>query len=471
MTEHQPDPTSQPAIAPQARVADALAIILSPGTGIEQWFRSGVMDREWALYQQMAPAYGQLVIVTDMQTPSAACQAALIAGETPVRVVANPDALERSAWLAGLGPALDEALDGCESVVIKTNQFSASEAALRVLSHAQAAGKTAGLIARGGYLWSRFEAEAHGPESKIAAEVASREGELCRRAHVVVGTTREMLEDLSWRYGLDPVALQLIPNYILDSGPLLDPDEREPNTVLVCGQLVERKRVALVLRAAVLLKDTTPIKVEVIGDGPLRDELMALAKDLGVTARFTPKLQHEELLERMRRCTMFVQMSQREGHPKTVLEAMSAGAPVVVADAPGLGDQIAHGVTGLICPAEPSPLAHLLGPLIEDKDWRESIGEAAQLHIRRACALEVVVPKELDAARAAMASARKAEPAGGAVSPVRWSPELLSQDPKLAVEAWRDSLHEYAKRLDPQTASRFLAALDGWTDSMQGDAA
>jgi len=448
-------------------IADALVIVLTPGSGLEEWHQAGILRREWALYQRMAPSFGRLIVVTDTRQPSPKCMSVLCAESVPVSVVANPDSLDHTAWLANLGQDLPRALDGCESLVIKTNQFSASETALRILRHANNAGKRAALIARGGYLWSRHESDTHGPSSRTASEVASREGELCRAAHLVVGTTNDMLEDLAWRYGIEPEHTRLIPNYILDSGPLLTPDDRKPNTVLMCGQLIERKRVALALRAAQLLSETTPIRIECVGDGPMRSELEALAKHLEVDAQFTPHLGHDDLLELMRHCTVFVQMSQREGHPKTVLEAMSAGAPVVVADAPSLGDQITHGVTGLMCPAEPSALAHVLGPLVEDKDWRESLGESAQLHIRRVCALDVVVPKELEAVREALASATQKCSARGAVSAIRWTPELLRETPERAAQAWHNSLHAYAQQLEPSQATRFLTVLDSLPSAIQ----
>ncbi len=452
-------------------IADALVLVLSPNTGINEWHQRGVLDREWALYERLSASFGRIVLVTDTGEPTPAVVRRLELEAGSVRVLANRDGLERSAWLNVLPGRLEQALAGCRRAVIKTNQFSGAEAALVALASAQRLGLTAGLVARGGYLWSRFEAELEGPESRIAAEVASREGELCRAAHVVVGTTPSMLEDLSWRYGLSVQHTKLIPNYVIDDGALVGPEDREPGTLLVCGQLVERKRVDLVLRAAAMISETTEVRVEVVGDGPLAGELKAMAGSLNVDATFTASLPHEALLERMRRCALFVQMSEREGHPKTVLEAMAAGAPVIVADAPGLSEQITHGVTGLVCPAEPMALAHMAGPLLEDAAWRASIGESAQLHIRRTSSMDAVVPKEIEAMRWAVSRALKGEVAGPTPPPVRWSPELLTVDAEHAVDAWQHSLHGYAKRLKPREAARFLAMLDGWVYSMQGEAA
>mgnify|MGYP000570825103 CR=1 FL=1 len=52
------------------------------------------------------------------------------------------------------------------------------------------------------------------------------------------------------------------------------------------------------------------------------------------------------------------------------------------------------------------------GPLLEDAAWRASIGESAQLHIRRTSSMDAVVPKEIEAMRWAMSRALKGEVAG-----------------------------------------------------------
>jgi len=49
-------------------------------------------------------------------------------------------------------------------------------------------------------------------------------------------------------------------------------------------------------------------------------------------------------------CTVFVLPSYREGTPRSVLEAMSTGRPVITSDAPGCRETVAHGVNGLLVP-------------------------------------------------------------------------------------------------------------------------
>jgi glycosyltransferase involved in cell wall biosynthesis len=75
----------------------------------------------------------------------------------------------------------------------------------------------------------------------------------------------------------------------------------------------------------------------VVGDGPLYDELTALAEQLGVSdrVRFLGTVPRERVASLLRACDVFVLYSTYEGLPHVVLEAASAGLPVIATDAGG----------------------------------------------------------------------------------------------------------------------------------------
>jgi len=69
----------------------------------------------------------------------------------------------------------------------------------------------------------------------------------------------------------------------------------------------------------------------------------------------------------------------REGLPKSALEAMAAGLPVVATDIPGLREAVAHNLTGLLVPPKnPKALAAALKTLIDSPDLRARMGAAAR---------------------------------------------------------------------------------------------
>jgi glycosyltransferase involved in cell wall biosynthesis len=75
----------------------------------------------------------------------------------------------------------------------------------------------------------------------------------------------------------------------------------------------------------------------VVGDGPLYGELTALASHLGVSdrVRFLGTVPRERVASLLRACDLFVLNSSYEGLPHVILEAASAGLPVIATDAGG----------------------------------------------------------------------------------------------------------------------------------------
>jgi glycosyltransferase involved in cell wall biosynthesis len=144
------------------------------------------------------------------------------------------------------------------------------------------------------------------------------------------------------------------------------------------------------------------LTLEIIGDGPELESLASQASNLSVPVVFRGRLPHAALLERMQVCTLYLQASEMEGHPKTVLEAMACGAPVIVASTPGLSEVVQHGVTGLRVQLAPDAFARAVTELIADPDWRGIMSMGATRAVRSTLCLEQIVPRELESHRAAL---------------------------------------------------------------------
>lgn len=103
-------------------------------------------------------------------------------------------------------------------------------------------------------------------------------------------------------------------------------------TLVTVAHLVPRKRHADVLRALWALRERLPdLRYVVVGDGPEREPLAALARDLGVDGRvdFLGQLPHAEAVDRARRAHLFVMPSTDEAFGVAYVEAMAAGVPVI----------------------------------------------------------------------------------------------------------------------------------------------
>ncbi|KDE54608.1 glycosyl transferase family 1 [Methanoculleus sp. MH98A] len=120
--------------------------------------------------------------------------------------------------------------------------------------------------------------------------------------------------------------------------------------VIFIGRLIREKNVDLLLRALVPVREEVPdLRALVVGDGPERPALEALARDLGLPVTFAGFLpDYDSVIAVMKASRVFVLPSTREGFGIAALEAMACGVPVVTADHPGNAarDLIVPGVNG-----------------------------------------------------------------------------------------------------------------------------
>src|SRR3989338_6929294 len=116
-----------------------------------------------------------------------------------------------------------------------------------------------------------------------------------------------------------------------------------------------------------MLRGATPLRLVLVGAGPLEAALRAQAAAAGLAAEFPGVVPQQELPRVYAGADAFVLASFTEGHPKVLLEAMSAGVPVVASDCAGNRSLVADGRTGLLFdPARPDELAERLGRVLGD---------------------------------------------------------------------------------------------------------
>ena len=161
-------------------------------------------------------------------------------------------------------------------------------------------------------------------------------------------------------------------------------DGRAGATILHVGRLVEKKGTAVLLRAfATIRTDHPAARLAIVGDGPLRPRLQALAGALGIAEAvdFLGALDPEAVAAHMRRATLLAAPSltardgDAEGLPQTIVEAMASGLPVVGTHHSGIGEAVADGESGFLVPeGEHEPLASRLADLLGDPVMRGQQG-------------------------------------------------------------------------------------------------
>lgn len=116
-----------------------------------------------------------------------------------------------------------------------------------------------------------------------------------------------------------------------------------PPVVLAAGRLHPQKDFAMLLRAFARLRSRRPARLIVLGEGRLRPELEALARDLGAADDVDFPGFRSDPAAWMARAATFALTSRYEGFPNVLVEALSAGCPVVSTDCPSGPAEILDG--------------------------------------------------------------------------------------------------------------------------------
>lgn len=162
--------------------------------------------------------------------------------------------------------------------------------------------------------------------------------------------------------------------------------ERQPNSVLFVGRLVEKKGCEYLLRAMVLVQKEHPqATATIIGDGPLRPQLEELAKSLKVQCSFLGAQPHDVVREHLDSARVFCVPSvtaangDSEGLAMVFGEAQAMGVPVVTFNHGGMKEIVLDGDTGLLAPEfDHAKLAEgILRYLKDDALWQRSSSNAS----------------------------------------------------------------------------------------------
>jgi glycosyltransferase involved in cell wall biosynthesis len=166
-----------------------------------------------------------------------------------------------------------------------------------------------------------------------------------------------------------------------------------PHRVVVVANLRRVKGHDVLIRAAPhILRRFPAATFHVVGDGPLRDDLRALAAACGVASAFTFLGHQEDVADRLAESGVFVLPSRSESTPNALLEAMAAGLPVVASDVGGVGEMVEEGRTGLLFAAGNSQaLADRACQLMAAPALAASLGQAARAEVTARFSFERMV--------------------------------------------------------------------------------
>lgn len=158
---------------------------------------------------------------------------------------------------------------------------------------------------------------------------------------------------------------------------------RHPSVVSVSG-LFERSGIADLLRAFALIRQSQPAHLYLVGDGPERGALEALAEQLGLAAsvHFAGFLADPRAY--LAEADVFVMPAHQAAAPLVLNEAREAGCAIVATSVGGVAEILDNGAAGvLVPPQEPGQLAAKVGWLLMDAPVRAKYAARAQRDLER----------------------------------------------------------------------------------------
>ena len=157
----------------------------------------------------------------------------------------------------------------------------------------------------------------------------------------------------------------------------LDPDRRY--LIHVARHHPVKDQATLLRGFALAAPDLPGVELLMVGDGPLRAELEALAVELRVADRVTFLGIRTDIPELMRAADAFALTSLSEAASLTLLEAMASGLPAIVTDVGGNPEIVRHEREGLLFPRGDAPAcAGAIRRVFRDPDLAARLGTAGR---------------------------------------------------------------------------------------------
>ena len=202
------------------------------------------------------------------------------------------------------------------------------------------------------------------------------------RLIAVSPTVRDFHAD---RCGIDPSKYVVIPNGVDPARYARDEQARRrlrdewgvaDNTVVIAcvARLSEEKGIDVLIEAAGEMT-TSPFRIVIAGDGPLREPLRRQCLDRVPPRRVAMLGFVDDVPALLSAADAFVLPSRWEGFGLAAVEAMAAGLPVVATAVEGPGEIVLDGQTGLLIPPDdPEALGSALMRVVEDPPLRKRWG-------------------------------------------------------------------------------------------------
>ncbi|MBW3069368.1 glycosyltransferase [Actinomyces sp. 594] len=188
---------------------------------------------------------------------------------------------------------------------------------------------------------------------------------------VPVALTGQVRDSVCREYALEPKAVPIVGNGVDVGHFRCEPrnGRRGPVRLLCVARMVPAKNLSLLLETlAEMVRLGADASLTLVGDGPLRPQLEARTRDLGLVGRVHFAGLQRDPVAFFRESDIFVLLSDYEGQPMSLIEAMAAGLPAVATPVGGVPDIVVDDANGALVPPDPQQAATAIHAIWNDPE-------------------------------------------------------------------------------------------------------
>ena len=358
---------------------NSLLLLMTPNMSLEKWSQLGQLSRELSFYDNLCKKANLKLIIYSYGRNDES----FLKGYTDFKVICMP------SWIPQNIPfKLQNFIYHFCSLFLfkglfkqvalaKTNQFRAFPFGILLKVFFKIP-----LAIRMGFYYSHFQ--------KLSRFARLKEWFAFKCCDLILTTSTEAGSHIKHAYNINE-------NKILSMSNNIDLDVFKPLAlkkeydIIFVGRLEQQKNISLLLE--VLSK--TNLKTLIIGKGN-QASLIRKAQESNDNIIWKERVDNYTLPQYYNKARCFVILSEYEGSPKALLEAMACGLPCIGANTPGTRECIIDGINGISVEPEISDVIKALDALFKDDALAAQLGNGAALWVDAHCDMSKNIVRELE---------------------------------------------------------------------------
>lgn len=359
-------------------------LFFTGGVSLKTWNDIGSLEREIEIYKRLSTHLKKVRFVTYGGKEDKNYSSKL----GNIKIV--PARWYNKRILTSLDLLLRHYPDIHDSDILKTNQIPGSEIPVWLKKKLEKK-----LITRCGYLHSEF-IKRQTKDERTIREAFQLEKNAFTYADMGVVTSQRDRNYVIQKHCIPPEKIRVIPNYVNTDVFRPIPDVKKTHDLIYVGRAGSQKNIDGMLKALDHLKKRgRNVSIMMIGGCCQDNEVRQMIEKYGLDAELGGNVPNYELPTYLNQAKIFILPSFYEGHPKSLLEAMSCGLPCIGTDVAGIKEDINHMESGYLCNTDYKSMANSIEILLNDEDVQDNLGKKAREHILNNYSIDKVLEMEL----------------------------------------------------------------------------